>query len=165
MKQSSSSEANQFSACQKLRRILGNQKVHYCVYKWPPPVPVLSQINPVHSSQLSSWSSIFTVSTPESSKWSISLRFHHQIPIHTCPLHHCCYMPQPLQFLMKTFILIATFLFCCYMLTQNNDSTTSISQNFIWQPATNKHHSHNCRFILYCTKYPASTWKFSFPVS
>ena len=42
-------EANWFSASQEIPHILCNPKVLYCVYKIPPSVPILSQINPVHS--------------------------------------------------------------------------------------------------------------------
>jgi len=48
MKQSSSWEANRFSASQEIPRILWKPKVQYRVYKSPPPVTILSQINPVH---------------------------------------------------------------------------------------------------------------------
>ena len=44
--QSPSSEANRFSASQEISRILWNPKVHYCVHKYLPPAPILSQLEP-----------------------------------------------------------------------------------------------------------------------
>ena len=49
MEQSPSLEANWFEASQEIPRILWNPKVHYRIHKCSPPVPVLSQLDPVHT--------------------------------------------------------------------------------------------------------------------
>jgi len=89
--QSPSREANRFSASQENPYILWNPNVHYRSREYAPHVPLLSQLDPVHtptSHFLKLHHNIILPSTPASSKWSIPLSFPHQ-RTHPPPLWRC----------------------------------------------------------------------------
>jgi hypothetical protein len=81
MEKRSSLKAKWFSASQEIPSISWNPKVHYRDNKCPPPVPIPSQLDPVHAPHATSWRSVLILSSHQrllSSKRSVSLRFSHQ---------------------------------------------------------------------------------------
>ena len=98
MLQSPSWEANWSAASQEIPRISWNPKVQYRTHKCPPPVPILSQLNPVHTPKshfLKIHFNIILPSMPGSPQWSPSFRFPHQNPVHAFPLPNTRNMTRP----------------------------------------------------------------------
>ena len=62
----------------------------------PYPEPVRYSLCP--TSHLKIHLNIILLSTPDSPKWSFSLRFRHQNSVYNSPLPHTCYMPRPAHY-------------------------------------------------------------------
>jgi hypothetical protein len=96
-------EAERFSACEEIPRTLSNPNIYYHIYKYLPPVPILRQFDPVHTTTyyfLNIQLNIILPSTTGSPKWYLSLRFPHQNPVYASPQRHTCYMPRPSHYFL-----------------------------------------------------------------
>ena len=91
--------------------LLHGEKVHYRIYKCPPPAPILSQLDPVHtptSHLLKIHLIIILPFKPRSPKWSLSLRLLHHNPVYACPLPIRATFPAHLillDFIIKLLIM------------------------------------------------------------
>jgi len=125
MQQNPSWEANSYSACQEIPRMFWNPKLHNRTHNHPPPVPVLSKVNPVHASHLTSWRSILILSTHTHthtsgcSKWSLSLKFPHRNPACVSPLSH-------------TILLLSYVLCVMYLWIRAKDGSSILQRKVCW---------------------------------
>ena len=108
---SNSMEQNRYA----VPHIVWNLKVNCCVHMSPPPVPLLSQINPVHSLHLIFNTYFNILSTPVSISWSLALRFPHQNPV--CISFPPPHTPTLCLTVMK--LIIRACHYCTYMCYKN----------------------------------------------
>jgi len=97
MQQSPSWEANQFSASQVISRVLWIPQIHCQIYKYPPPVPIQSHLDPVYTptSHFQKIHLILSSHLRLDLPIGLSRRFPHQNPVYAFPLTHNRYMPSP----------------------------------------------------------------------
>jgi len=83
-------ETNSSSGSQEISQLLWNLKIHYCVHKSPPLVPILSQMNPLHTFPPCFSKIHFNIilpSAPRSSLQVLWTKFHMHFSYLLCVLH------------------------------------------------------------------------------
>jgi len=141
MDQSPSWEPNRFSVSQEIPRIERNPKVSYRIHKCPPPVPILSQINPKHASPshfLKIHMNRALSSMRGSSKWDFSFYFL------TKPL----YTPLLLPTRVTRSVLILLDLISRIIFTKDYISLNSSSCSFLYSPVTSSLFGPNILFNI-----------------
>ena len=126
-----SREASRFSATQEIPHILWNPKAHYRIHRYPPPAPILSQLDPVRTPTfyfLKIRVNIILLSTPGFPRLALSLRFPHQNPVYTSSLPISATCPAHLILLD---IIDMIYLFNAIGVTPGGSSTVHIDAQTI----------------------------------
>ena len=105
MELSPSWKAKRFAASQEISRILWNPRIHYLIHKFLPAVPILSQLDSVHTPQPTSWRSILILSSHLSLGLPSGL-FHSGFPTKT--LHTP--LPSPIGAIWPAHLILLDFI-------------------------------------------------------
>ena len=108
IEQSSSLEATRSATSLEILLNWLHLLVHYCIHRHLPPIPILSEINPIHASPFHFSKIHFAFilpPMPRFSKWFLSLRSPHQNCVFMSPVSHTWRIAPSISFVLITWII------------------------------------------------------------